>query len=643
MAVGPEDRLAVFASDGSKAAELPVSTISQPVKVGNSSCIISYGKDLNGHLSVIVAPDSGAPAERSFVIDGSTVVADATAVPVVTFSKDLKRVTVDPGLVGVVTVNGKRISRPVAAGQSGSEDVRDVAAASPAQAKPSAAPAQPKSNTPVAASPSPAPRPPEMRQPSPPARVASATPSPAPSATPKPAGSPRVASTTPPGGQPTEVFQGRKVEKLAAGEKVYKGYETFEGAQDMRLSIPNFPMLVGGMGKMHAATNANGNGNGNGNGQKPEVAATTWEIPKNPKPMVQSSALAANPNLNVVPITDYYLEEGKIFLTNGSVEANKKADSVNLQYKSYWAESVTPPSGQLPLIGSNEIKLLEVRGPVSVIMPGSSQPKPATEGMTIPSGTVVQTAAGGSAAALLGGVNSARFAPNTEAAVNQNAGGGRRSTLIDLKSGTVFSKVGRKNGESQDFQVKTPTGVAAAKGTDWATALINGVMGVFTSSGDVGVNDNGGAFVGMASSGTQGGIGMLSVPPVSNSELQAMLNTVMQQAQEMNNKLNGILNKQSQGQPLTDAERNFLQRSAGVFFLVEARRTGLGAFEDDPLALLTISPIPDPSITSIGPAGFTSNPLFQRVLLGPGQLGPEFLGGGGGLVPPTRPNPTTPF
>jgi hypothetical protein len=45
------------------------------------------------------------------------------------------------------------------------------------------------------------------------------------------------------------------------------------------------------------------------------------------------------------------------------------------------------------------------------------------------------------------------------------------STRLGLKNGTLFSALGRSNGQPVDFEVRTPLGTAAAKGTMFATSV----------------------------------------------------------------------------------------------------------------------------------------------------------------------------
>ena len=136
--------------------------------------------------------------------------------------------------------------------------------------------------------------------------------------------------------------------------------------------------------------------------------------------------------------------------------------------KLYWSEPVTPPSGSPPSVGISEMKLVQVDGPVLVTL-ANGETKSGENGMILPSGSSVVTSDTATAAIFMGGVNSARLMPDCHLKVTQNLNGSVRKTTIDLEHGAVFSRIGRRSGETQDYQVRTPEGVAAARGTEFMT------------------------------------------------------------------------------------------------------------------------------------------------------------------------------
>jgi hypothetical protein len=160
------------------------------------------------------------------------------------------------------------------------------------------------------------------------------------------------------------------------------------------------------------------------------------------------------------------------------------------QHSLYWAEPITPPNGVAPQVASNEMKLVEMDGSVSVKLPGGDV-QSGTVGMIVPSGSTVSTSDGSSAALFMGGVNSVRLMPDTEVQVTQQVDGSLRKTVLALQRGTIFNRVGHHDGEKQSYQVETPEGVAVAKGTEFADSLANGHHYVFVVKGIVATILNG--------------------------------------------------------------------------------------------------------------------------------------------------------
>jgi len=133
--------------------------------------------------------------------------------------------------------------------------------------------------------------------------------------------------------------------------------------------------------------------------------------------------------------------------------------------KYYWSEPITAPNGTAPAVASTEIRLVEVHGQVMVTAPGSVE-QAGVEGMLVPSGSTVRTADHSSAALFMGGVNSARLMPNCELAVTQTLAGPVRTDVIRLQRGAVFSRIGHREGETENYSVATPEGTTSNETTD---------------------------------------------------------------------------------------------------------------------------------------------------------------------------------
>ena len=136
--------------------------------------------------------------------------------------------------------------------------------------------------------------------------------------------------------------------------------------------------------------------------------------------------------------------------------------------KYYWSEPGTPPNGPPPAVGLDEMKLVELHGSVS-LKTADGVIKPAEEGMAIASGSTIITADNASAAVFIGGVNSVRLMPDCELTITLKLEGNLRKTVVGLDHGAVFSRIGHLVGEKEDFEVKTPEGVAIAHGTEILT------------------------------------------------------------------------------------------------------------------------------------------------------------------------------
>ena len=211
--------------------------------------------------------------------------------------------------------------------------------------------------------------------------------------------------------------------------------------------------------------------------------------------------------------------------------------------KLYWAEPITPPSGTPPTVGIDEMKLVAVHGPVSVTLPGGEK-KSASDGMLIPSGSSITTEQNSSAAVFMGGVDSARLLPNTEAKVSQNLSSSTRKTNIDVKMGTIFSRVGHRPGEKQDYEVRTPEGVAAARGTSFAVCVTtsNGteVTVCATQDGVVTLTDSSNGHVITVTPMNSGQVSIGSVPGLPINILRDIFVGFMSALQQFNTNMQAI-------------------------------------------------------------------------------------------------------
>jgi hypothetical protein len=202
----------------------------------------------------------------------------------------------------------------------------------------------------------------------------------------------------------------------------------------------------------------------------------------------------------------------------------------------FWSEPVTGPNGVAPRVGLNQMKLVELQGSATVHTPGGGF-EDATEGLIIPSGSVVTTGADSSVAVFMGGINSIRLLPDSEVGITHHMEGSVRYTVIDLHRGTAFSRIGRRDGETQHYEVRTPEGTALAKGTEIASCNLNGHFYTFIVKGTVGLFAAN-QFLKDISGDGGGAIGMASIPP-ANDDAQ-ILKGILLALQPFNLKTNEI-------------------------------------------------------------------------------------------------------
>jgi hypothetical protein len=70
---------------------------------------VSYGRNAEGQLTAILTPNATGAADLHFNVCGKSVDADKSAVVTLTFSSNLKGVTVNAGYGGHVEVNSRKI------------------------------------------------------------------------------------------------------------------------------------------------------------------------------------------------------------------------------------------------------------------------------------------------------------------------------------------------------------------------------------------------------------------------------------------------------------------------------------------------------------------------------------------------------
>ncbi len=132
-----------------------------------------------------------------------------------------------------------------------------------------------------------------------------------------------------------------------------------------------------------------------------------------------------------------------------------------------------------------------VRGKVEYLFPGSNQYLPLRAGMKIPIGTIVKTGFNGEAVIVVVPGVAIKVAKETDITIEQPEGDpAKNNALIDLRQGSLSALRDHSatNLPLGDFKVKTPQGVAAARGTFFAVVVDQGETYVGVSQGKVQVD-----------------------------------------------------------------------------------------------------------------------------------------------------------
>jgi hypothetical protein len=142
-------------------------------------------------------------------------------------------------------------------------------------------------------------------------------------------------------------------------------------------------------------------------------------------------------------------------------------------------------------------KVQSVKGTVEFSGPGDSSFKALKMGMEVLPGSTVVTKKGSEAVIVTVPGAAIQIAENTEVVLQMmyfepGAAEGikDRKTLVDLKKGTISALIDPKKSSSTDFRVKTPQGVAAARGTFYGVTVKDGQTYVAVKHGKVGVEDS---------------------------------------------------------------------------------------------------------------------------------------------------------
>ncbi len=113
---------------------------------------------------------------------------------------------------------------------------------------------------------------------------------------------------------------------------------------------------------------------------------------------------------------------------------------------------------------------------------------PAEGAQSIPAGTTIRTGADSSAVVVPMQGAAVQVASNTTVTLESLFTGTKRTAELQLRSGTVSALLDPTRATATDFRIRTPQGVAAARGTHYGVAHVNGQTVIAVKDGSVGFN-----------------------------------------------------------------------------------------------------------------------------------------------------------
>lgn len=115
-------------------------------------------------------------------------------------------------------------------------------------------------------------------------------------------------------------------------------------------------------------------------------------------------------------------------------------------------------------------------GEVAVIAPGQADPQPLAAGDMVAVGSMVRTGANSRAVIVMTPRSAIRVAADSELLIELvDEAAERPRVTLDLKDGSLGALLKPGEGEEIDFQIRTPSGIAAARGTYFAVVVEDGV------------------------------------------------------------------------------------------------------------------------------------------------------------------------
>ena len=134
-----------------------------------------------------------------------------------------------------------------------------------------------------------------------------------------------------------------------------------------------------------------------------------------------------------------------------------------------------------------------VQGRVEASAPGSKEMAPIREGQKLAPGTTIVSSANGEAVILTSPGAAIHVQPSSRLVLqlnefsSENGKITNRKTVVDLQDGTLSALISKNDPKTTRFEVRTPQGVAAARGTFFGVTVQGDEAFVAVKEGNVGI------------------------------------------------------------------------------------------------------------------------------------------------------------
>lgn len=142
---------------------------------------------------------------------------------------------------------------------------------------------------------------------------------------------------------------------------------------------------------------------------------------------------------------------------------------------------------------ATDVTVKSVQGRVEAAAPGSKEMAPIREGQKLVPGTTIVSSANGEAVILTSPGAAIHVQPSSRLVLqlnefsSENGKITNRKTVVDLQDGTLSALISKNDPKTTRFEVRTPQGVAAARGTFFGVTVQGDEAFVAVKEGKVGV------------------------------------------------------------------------------------------------------------------------------------------------------------